>query len=122
MSLIQDKLIDEIKNQQLSYREFEPPYVVGEQLKEIGSESDDAASILYDDLQNEQMNLLSAANMLQSYSDKNRGSAKQFCITPKKADELLRDFYKLPQKANKSQSGGEGNVSAEPFVDLSAFL
>lgn len=120
MSLIKDKLIAEIEKQQKRFKEFEPPYTVGEQLKDIGAESDSIADILYADLQNEQMNLSAAADMLQDYADKNHGRDKKFCITPKKADELLRDFYKLP--SSSKDNNGEGTTEPEPFVNLADFF
>lgn len=120
MSLIIDKLTSEIEKQQKKFREFEAPYVVGEQLKAIGAESDDIADILFTDLQNEQMNIASAANMLQNYADKNHGKEKVFCITPQKADELLRDFYKLPTPSKDNNI--ERVTESAPFVNLADFF
>lgn len=120
MSDIKNKLYEEIAKQQLRFKKYEPPYTVGEQLKDIGAESAQTAEILYADLQNTQMNLAAAADMLKNYSDKNHGKEKVFCISPKKADELLRDFYKLP--VAPSQIKGEENKENEGYIDIANFF
>ena len=95
-------------------------FMVGEQLKDIGSESEHNAEILLQDLQIKGMGLADAAARLKKYSDDNKGQAKCFCISPKVADGILRKFYGLGEQEkveNKSAGVQDGG-----FIDLSDFL
>lgn len=108
-----ERLIEIITRQQQGH-ENEPLFMVGEQLKDIASREPMAAEILERDLELENMSIKAAATELQKYADKNHGSTKCFCITPKVAEKILREFYGLPTlEETKAQPG---------FIDLSNFL
>lgn len=117
MSKIYDELLALIESQQKG-KENTDVFMVGEQLKEMGAESDHNAEILVQDLSMKEMNLVAAAARLKDYADKNHKGAKCFCITPIVADGILRGFYGL-QKEEKSEAKV---TSAESFIDLEAFL
>ena len=118
-----DELVALIESQQAG-KEDTDVFVVGEQLKDIGAESEHNAEILLQDMALKEMNLVAAAAKLKDYADKNHKNAKCFCITPKKADEILRGFYGI-----EAREGGQSRtpVSTESaaqsgFIDLESFL
>lgn len=98
--------------------ENKPEFMIGEQLKEIAEREPVAASIIDNDIEIEGMKLSDAADALKKYSDKNRGKEKVFCITPKVAENILRDFYKIPAAEERP----EPEEQKESFIDLANFL
>ncbi len=114
------KLYDLIAEQQKGH-ETEPRFMIGEQLKEIAEREPLSAELLERDLEIEEMNLEAAEEHFQEYADKNRGKAKAFCITPKVAERLLREFYGLPIPEENAPEKKEADSSAG-YIDLSSFL
>jgi len=117
MGKFYDDLVSLIEKQQAG-KENTDVFMVGEQLKDIGSESEHNAEILLQDLAIDKMNLVAAAAKLKDYADKNRRNTKCFCISPKVADGILRDFYGLSAK----DEGAKVNAPKNSFVDLEDFL
>ena len=118
MSKIYDELVALIESQQKG-KEDTDVFMVGEQLKDIGAENDHNAEILLQDVAMKKMNLIAAAAKLKDYADKNHKNAKCFCITPKKADEILRGFYGLEVQECGTKSAP---VQDSGFIDLGDFL
>lgn len=114
------KLYDLIAEQQKGH-ETEPRFMIGEQLKEIAEREPLSAELLERDLEIEEMNLEAAEKHFQEYADKNHGKAKAFCITPKVAEKLLREFYGLPIPEENAPEKKEADSSAG-YIDLSSFL
>ena len=114
------KLYDLIAEQQKGH-ENEPRFLIGEQLKEIAEREPLSAELLERDLEIEEMNLEAAEKHFQEYADKNHGKAKAFCITPKVAERLLREFYGLPIPEENAPEKKEADSSAG-YIDLSSFL
>lgn len=114
------KLYDLIAEQQKGH-ETEPRFMIGEQLKEIAEREPLSAELLERDLEIEEMNLEAAEKHFQEYADKNRGKAKAFCITPKVAERLLREFYGLQIPEENAPEKKEADSSAG-YIDLSSFL
>lgn len=109
--------IEKIEAQQSKLADTDPAWMVGEQLKDICRVDIHCEQIVREDLDSEAMSLQKAAEKLKKYADANHGKSKCFCITPKVADGILREFYGLP-------AVGEV-INKEPatdFVDLSAFI
>ena len=119
MSKTFDELCAVIAGQQAG-KENTDVFMVGEQLKDIGAESEHNAEILLQDIPMDSMNLVAAAARLKKYSDDNKGQAKCFCISPKVADGILRKFYGLGEQ-EKVDSKPAG-VQDGGFIDLSDFL
>ena len=115
-----NKLYDLIAEQQKGH-ETEPRFMIGEQLKEIAEREPLSAELLERDLEIEEMNLEAAEKHFQEYADKNHGKAKAFCITPKVAERLLREFYGLPIPEENAPEKQEADSSAG-YIDLSSFL
>ena len=114
------KLFDLIAEQQKGH-ETEPRFMIGEQLKEIAEREPLSAELLERDLEIEEMNLEAAEKHFQEYADRNHGEAKAFCITPKVAERLLREFYGLPIPEENAPEKKEADSSAG-YIDLSSFL
>ena len=110
--------LNELIAEQQKGRENSPAWMIGEQLKESAEREPQCAELIDKDLAVKEMNLDAAAKKLKEYADKNRGKANVFCITPKAAEQILREFYGLPKA---------GEAPAEPaqqegYIDLSSFL
>ena len=114
------KLYDLIAKQQEGH-ESKPRFVIGEQLKEIAEREPHSAEILERDLEIKEMSLEAAEKHFQAYSDKQSGKKGTFCITPKVAEQLLREFYGLPIPEGNAPEKKEADNSAG-YIDLSSFL
>ncbi len=125
-------LLDTIAEQQKGH-ENDPIYMVGEQLLDMATGRADVADILLQDLQKKEMNLSAAAAKLKEYADKHRGKEKCYCITPKVAEKILREFYGLPEAEEEEgeRSRREFAEEEEPvtdpvkqfgYIDLDSFL
>ena len=114
------KLYDLIAEQQKGH-ETEPRFMIGEQLKEIAEREPLSAELIERDLEIEEMNLEAAEEHFQEYADRNHGKANAFCITPKVAERLLREFYGLPIPEENAPEKKEADSSAG-YIDLSSFL
>ena len=113
--------LQELIEQQQKGHETEPRFMIGEQLKEIAEREPLSAELLERDLEIEEMNLEAAEKHFQKYADRNHGKAKAFCITPKVAERLLREFYGLPIPEENAPEKKEADSSAG-YIDLSSFL
>ena len=109
--------IEKIEAQQEKLDPNTPAWMIGEQLKDICRGDMHCEKIVREDLDSEAMSLQKAADKLQQYANANHGNKKCFCITPKVADGILREFYGLPAAGEPVK---EAPVS--DFVDLSAFI
>ena len=118
MSKVYDELNLLIEGQQKG-RENTDVFMVGEQLKDIGAESEHNAEILLQDLALPNMGRVAAAAKLKAYADKNRGISNCVCISPKVADGILREFYGLESRAEMKE---RATVQDSGFIDLEAFL
>jgi hypothetical protein len=95
-----------------------PVFTIGEQLKDIAAREPISAELLEKDLVIKEMSLEAAEKKLKEYADKHHKGAGGFCISPKVAEKILREFYGLPEA---------GKAPAEPapqegYIDLSEFL
>ena len=102
--------LDKINNQQKGI-ENTTAWAVGEQIKEMCAGNPHWQEIIDEDLDNSELSLQKAAESIKKYADKNRGSKSVFCVTPKVAEKIIKDLYKLPDEEVKSQ-----------FIDLKDFL
>lgn len=110
----------EIINEQQKGRENTPAFMIGEQLKEIAAHEPASAELLEKDLIVAGMGLDGAAKKLQEYADANHKTAKCFCISPLKAEEILREFYGLPKREIVTSQEPRNDGGAK--IDLSDFL
>lgn len=117
---MREKLIELVRAQQKGH-ESTPRFFIGEQLLGMADGDEKVTELLVNDLQTEGMTLEKAEKELQSYSDKNHGKAKCFCITPDVAEKILRKFYGLPEASVTETSAAKPALEA-PLIDLSNFF
>ena len=107
------KLHELIENQRKGH-ENEPRWMIGEQLLDIASREAGVSEILERDLEIPELSLAAAEKKFKEYADKHhRGGS--FCITPKVAEEILREMYGLPGGTSRKESSSS-------FLDLASFL
>ena len=111
------KKLCEIIEEQRKGHEDEPIFMIGEQLKEIAERESACAEILERDLLVDGMGLEGAAKALKKYADKHSNKRGCFCISPKVAEKILREFDGLPEPSKKLEQ-----TAAPGYIDLSAFL
>lgn len=79
-------------------KENSAPWMVGEQLKDICRSDPHCSEIVAQDLQNLSMSLAECEKKIKAKADeiqkKNKG--KCVCITPNVAEQIIREFYGLP--------------------------
>lgn len=117
-----EKLIKTITQMQKG-RENSPAFMVGEQLKDMARREPAIVEMLNQDLEVAEMHLEKAAAKIKEYSDKNRGTANCFCVTPIVAEGILREFYGLPKRdTEKVQEAAPAVSNSAPKLDLSDFF
>lgn len=84
-------------------------WMLGEQLLDIAEREPENRELLTQDLQIKEMSLAAAEANQRKYADSIRKGKNMVCISPKKAEELLRKFYGL-----HAPSGNTGKPAAEP--------
>lgn len=115
MNEVMTKLSAIIEAQQKGH-EDDPIFMIGEQLKEIAERERASAELLLRDLEVDGMGLDGAAKELKKYADKHSGRRGCFCISPKVAENILREFYGLGEAAAVSTPTAPGRI------DLGSFL
>lgn len=115
------KILRELIAGQQKGHEKEPVFMIGMQLLDIAEREPASAELLEKDLQTNGMKLTDAAAELKKYADTHHGSAKCFCITPDVAEDILRKFYGLPEKTEKTEERAPKEES-KGFIDLGDFL
>lgn len=114
-----EKLCEIITEQQRGH-EDKPRYMIGEQLKEIAEREPQAAEILVLDLVIKEMNLEAAEAKFAEYAQKHRKGARCYCITPKVAEEILREFYGLPMPEENATVTED--APKDTYIDLGDFI
>ena len=100
-----------IEAQQAKLTENSAPWVVGEQLKDICTDSY-CAELVSADLDNADMSLTNCEKKIKAYADKHKQGSFAY-VSPKVAEGIIREFYGLPTAGEKHS----GEV-----IDLSDFL
>ena len=93
-------------------------WMVGEQLKDMIRDSEAAAEILLTDLrENKEMTLAAAEKKIAERAKKNKvGNCG--CVTPAEAEDILREFFGLPERGTAAAPQTE----RRKVVDLADFL
>lgn len=89
--------------------------MVGEQLLDMARGDDNIASILLNDMGVKDLTIEKAEKKIRDYADEIHKKKKGNCVgvSPKKAEEILRQFYGLPDAAE---------AAAPAEIDPFAFL
>lgn len=112
MSAIIDQALDKISHYQSSYKEDNKRYWVAEQIKDICRESDANAEHIFNDIDDEKMSIAEVEKKIAAYAGAHGG-----CTPPKAADDIIRKFFGLAERAEtpKSQTPA-GIISLEDFI------
>ena len=70
--------------------------MVGEQLKDICRREPRSAELLAQDLKVEAMSITEAEKKIKAFADGHK-TGNFACVTPGEADNILREFYGLPE-------------------------
>ena len=116
-----DKRRGRIEEQRKGH-EAEPRWMIGEQLLDIAGREPLSAELLLRDLEIKEMKLEAAEKKFEEYAGKNRGKESVFCITPKVAEKLLREFYGLEEPEAPSEKKDTPTDTDAGYIDLSTFL
>jgi hypothetical protein len=99
-------------------KENTAPWMVGEQLKDICRLDPHCAEIVAQDLENPSMSIVECEKKIKAKADEIQKKSKQkcVCIPPNVAEQVIREFYGLPEAGAK--------VPAEPsaVADVTGFL
>lgn len=99
-------------------KEHSAVWAAGEQLKDMIRDSEAAAEILLTDLrENKEMTLAAAEKKIAERAKKNKvGNCG--CVTPAEAEDILREFFGLPERGTDAAPRTE----RRKVVDLADFL
>ena len=112
--------IEKIESQQKKLKEGSAPYVVGEQIKDMLRREPELEKIISDDLENEDMSLVQAEKKIKSWADQHKTGNFSF-VSPGKAEEILREFYGLPEAGKRAHSPERGEPKRKE-IRLEDFL
>jgi hypothetical protein len=91
-------VFEKIEAQQAG-KENTAPWMVGEQLKDICRADPHCAEIVAQDLENKDMSLEACEKKIKAKADEIQKKSKQkcVCIPPNVAEQVIREFYGLPE-------------------------
>ena len=106
-----------IESQQAKLSDTEPAWMVGEQLKDICRADPRCAELVEKDLQVKEMSLAECEKKIKAWADKQKRKGNCVCVHPKKAEEIIRKFYGLPEVgAPKEEQKKTGVIDLFSFV------
>lgn len=100
-----EKVCELVKAQQ-GTDEYSHIFNMGEQLKEICRDDPKAAELVAHDLESGGMSLKELENRFDKFAREHK-QGSQSCISPRRAEKLIREFYSLPVKQDQKPSGGK---------------
>lgn len=122
-----EKAIEAIEKQQSELKPYSAPHAVGEQLKDILRENQNAAGVVLQDLGNTGMGIAACEKKIEAFARNHRtGSAG--CCPPIEADRIIREFYGIPARSTPVIAFVEDATTREEAkpkykkVSLTAFL
>lgn len=94
-----ENAIQEITAQQAKLNQYSPAFQLGEQLKDIISESPDVAGIVLEDLKQKGMGMgiTDCEKKIAAFAREHK-SGNYGCCPPKEADRIIREFYGIPTR------------------------
>ena len=111
-----------LKEQQAKVAEGSAPWTVAEQLMDICRREPESAALIAQDLEQPGMGIVEAEMKIKARADakhrKNGGGSA--CVTPREAEEILREFYGLPGASASAEALIPG--SAGVLLNFADFL
>lgn len=119
MEEMQKKAEDLIAAQQKGLDQYQPAFMVGEQLKDILRREPESAELLAQDLEKVGMGIAAAEKLIADEARKHRkGSAA--CVPPWIAEDILRKFYGLPERTWGPGKGREATAQEPKAAEAPA--
>lgn len=116
-----EKLEEEIRKQQKKLYEYSPEYLVGEQILDMVKKDPQAAQIILADMQAAGMGLCQCEKQIKKFADAHKkGSC--VCVPPAKAEEIIREYYKLPKPEQRDENTQQGKPKGGIAINLADFL
>ena len=115
----QTEAIRAIEAQQAKVTARSPQWMVGEQLKDICRREPRSAELLAQDLKVEAMSITAAEKKIKAFADGHK-TGNFSCVTPMEADNILREFYGLPEPSVAPPPAAD--PPERKIIDLSDFL
>ena len=117
------KVLKELIEKQRKGKEDSPVWMVGEQLLDIAEREPSSIDILKRDLEIPEMSLVEAEKKIKAWADKHKKDGF-CCVSPKVAEEILREFYGLPKVDDpRKDTAVVTEVSmSESFIDLDSLF
>jgi len=93
-------------------------FMVGEQLKDICRADPSCAAIVAEDLLQKEMSIEACEKKIKEHADKlkNEKKLKAVGVSPRKAEEIIRKFYGLPEAAGREAPMAEPASAAHGGV------
>ena len=119
MSKIFEALEEKIRGQ-IKGHDGDTVALAGEQLLDMVRGDDRAAEILLTDLDNKEMSVANAEQKIRAYADELHRKVKGSCVgvSPRKAEEILRKFYGLPEPDPSGAAAKPATDEIDPFAFL----
>lgn len=116
-------VFEKIEAQQAG-KENTGPWMVGEQLKDICRADSHCAEIVAQDLESSGMSLEACEKKIKAKADEIQKKTKQkcVCIPPNVAEQVIREFYGLPEAQDKAPSEPVPVADTTDFLDLADLL
>lgn len=105
-------VFEKIEKQQTQLNKDSAAWVVGEHLKEICTDPH-CAELVSVDLDNPAMGLIECEKKIKKYADGHK-TGNFACVPPKVAENIIREFYGLPEQGAPAPTGGF--VSLEDYI------
>lgn len=116
-------VFEKIEAQQAG-KENTGPWMVGEQLKDICRADSHCAEIVAQDLENKSMSLEACEKKIKAKADEiqKKTKSKCVCIPPNVAEQVIREFYGLPETQAKAPSEPAPVADTTDFLNLADLL
>lgn len=110
--------IKRLQEQQSKVKERSPQWMVAQQLMDLVRAEPQCAELLAQDLEVEAMSITEAEKKIKAFADSHK-TGSFACVTPVESDRILREFYGLPVRPDRTGDGLEptGGLS----LDLADF-
>lgn len=112
---MKERAIEMLREQQGEVPERSAQWMVAEQLMDICRREPASAELIAQDLENASMSIVEAEKKIKAFADKHK-TGSFACVTPIEAENILREFYGLPQPGEQEKPLGAVVLNFEDFL------
>ena len=113
-----NEAIEKLNAQQAKVVNRSAAWMVAEQLKDICRREPESAALIAKDLSVGGMGIVDAEKKIKAFADSHK-TGNFSCVTPAEAEDILREFYGLPERKDDEPEPPDGD---EVHFDLSALM